>query len=489
MSQINYEAWEPVIGLECHVQLNTKTKLFGRSRNHFGDEPNTNVDEVDTAQPGTLPILNREAVRKAIQFGLAVGGRVERVSSFDRKSYFYPDAPRNFQITQFFHPIIWGGTITCDMGDVTRHFPINRAHLEDDSGMLKHFSHFAGIDFNRAGIPLIEIVSEPCMHSPKEAAAYAAALRAIVQFLNISTGNMEEGALRFDVNVSVRPKGEKTFRPKIEIKNMNSFHNMELAIESEIRRQIQAYTLHPQESFEKAISPGTYRFDLPTRTTILMRKKENALDYRYFHEPDLPPLHLDEAFIEQEKKTLPELPHQRFVRYSKVLGVPAPSAAILVAEKYVSDFFESGLSEVKNPTALCNWIISEFSGRLKEKGLSLEGSGLQASHVAKLVSMIESGQITGRIAKEVADEMVANPTISPALIVSRNPNYQPVSDESTIEPIVEKIVRENPQSIIDYKNGKERAFSFLVGQVMKETKGKASPEVVNGLLRKKIEQE
>lgn len=486
MSDVNYEMWEPVIGLEIHAQLNTRTKLFGRTLNRFGDDPNTNIDEVDTGQPGALPVINKEAVKKAIQLGLALNAQVARFSTFDRKSYFYPDSPRNFQITQFYNPIIIGGTVICDVEGHTKHFAIDRAHLEDDSGMLKHFSSFAGVDFNRAGVPLIEIVSKPMMHGPKDAVAYATALRAILQYLDIANCSMEEGGLRMDVNVSVRPRGDTSLRPKVEIKNMNSFHNMELAIEAEVRRQIQAYTRNPHASHIEAIQPGTYRFDLPAKKTILMRQKQAALDYRYFHEPDLVPVVLSESMIEEIRKTLPELPHQRYLRYVNDLKIAPDSAAILINDKYTSDFFEEALSIAGNPSSLCNWLIVEFYGRLKEKGISLKDSGLQSVHIGNLVKMIENKVITGKIAKLVADEMFQSPGKDSIVIVKENPNYLPVQDSSVIEPIVDRVLNDNPQSIADYKEGRTKALAFLVGQVMKETKGKASPDVVNALILKKL---
>lgn len=285
--------WEAVIGLEIHVQLNTKSKLFSPAPNHFGDEPNVNITEICTGQPGSLPVLNEEAVRKAVQFGLAVGATITNFSTFDRKSYFYPDSPRNFQITQFEHPIIKGGSITAEVEGKTMTFEISHAHLEDDAGMLKHFSQFAGVDYNRAGVPLIEIVSQPCMHSAKEASSYAKAIKAIFQYLDASDCNMEEGSLRFDANVSVRHQGEKKLRDKVEIKNMNSFAFLELAIDSEIKRQIDLYTQN------KDIEPGTYRWDQERKKTILMRKKEMAADYRYFPEPDLVPIVLTDETIQK----------------------------------------------------------------------------------------------------------------------------------------------------------------------------------------------
>lgn len=489
MSDVNYEAWEPVIGLEIHAQLNTKTKLFSRSLNRFGEEPNTLIDEVDTGQPGSLPILNKEAVRKAVQFGLAIKGQISPYSAFDRKSYFYPDSPRNFQITQFHHPLIRGGTLTCDVQGKTKHFQITEAHLEDDAGMLKHFTNFAGIDYNRAGAPLMEIVSEPMMHSPKDASAYAMGIRAILQYLNVADCNMEEGGFRMDVNISVRLRGEKELRPRIEIKNMNSFHNMELAIEAEVRRQIEAYSRTPHEDPTIAVQPGTYRFDFPSKKTILMRKKEAAQDYRYFHEPDLVPIMLKEEQIEEIRKTLPELPHERYLRYIADLQIPPDAASILVNDKYTSDFFEEALKMGGTPIAVCNWIIVEFSGRLKEKGITLKKSGLTSNNVGKLAALIKEGTITGKIAKLVADDMLADPEKDCEQIVKENPDYQPVQDTSLIEPIVDTVLSANAQSVADFKAGKAKAFAYLVGQVMKETRGKASPSIVNELLRKKIEEQ
>lgn len=485
-SELPYELWQPVIGLEIHVQLNTKSKLFSSAPNHFGDEPNVNISAVCTGQPGSLPLLNREAVKKAIQFGLAANCEIARISTFDRKSYFYPDSPRNFQITQFENPLLRGGSITADVDGVSKTFQIHRAHLEDDAGMLKHFSSFAGVDYNRAGAPLIEIVSEPCIHSPREASAYAMAIRALVLYLDASDGNMEEGSLRIDANISVRPKGEKGLRPRIEIKNMNSFSFLELAIQSEISRQIALYLDHPNEDPLSLIPPGTYRWDPAARQAILMRRKESADDYRYFPEPDLPPLVLSDALIEELRQSLPELPHDRFRRYVSDLNLTAYAASTLINEKALSDYFEEALKICKSPRALCNWITVEFAGRLKDTGKTLSSLGIPPAHVAKLVALIEQNRITGRIAKAVADELVLNPGMDPESIVNQNPDYQPSSDVSLLEPLVDQVLAENPQSIADYKAGRDKAFAFLVGAVMKLTRGKASPQIVNDLLRKKI---
>lgn len=470
--------WEPVIGLEIHVQLNTKTKIFSSAPNHFGDEPNINISPVCTGQAGALPVLNQEAVRKAVQFGLAVGAEISKVSTFDRKSYFYPDSPRNFQITQYENPLLKGGRV--------KQYAINRAHLEDDAGMLKHFTHFAGVDYNRAGAPLIEIVSEPCLHSAQEAVDYAMAIRAILLYLDVSDCNMEEGSLRMDANISVRPKGEKTLRPRIEIKNMNSFTFMQMAIETEVSRQISLYLNNPDKTPQELIPPGTYRWDPENKQVVLMRAKESADDYRYFPEPDLPPLVLSQEWIDQVRAKLPELPADRYRRYISDLGLTEYAATTLINDKTLSDYFEEALKTCKNARLLCNWITVEFAGRLKETGKTLLDIGILPAHIAKLVEMIDNNQITGRIAKSVADDMVKNPK-DPALIVSQNPDYQPTTDISSLEPLVDQVLSENPQSVADVKAGREKAFAFLVGAVMKLTRGKASPQIVNELLRKKID--
>ena len=486
MKDLPYDLWEPVIGLEIHAQLNTRSKIFSPAPNRFGDEPNTNISYVCTGQPGALPVINKEAVRKAVQFGVAIGAKIAKVSTFDRKSYFYPDSPRNFQITQFEIPLIRGGSVAADVEGKSKVFQVNRAHIEDDAGMLKHFTNFAGVDYNRAGAPLIEIVSEPCIHSPKEASAYAMAIRAILLYLDACDGNMEEGSLRIDANISVRPKGSDELRPRVEIKNMNSFSFLEMAIVGEVSRQIALYISHPHRSHIELIPPGTYRWDAESKQTVLMRTKESADDYRYFPEPDLPPLIVSEEYIDKIRDELPELPHNRFKRYVSDLGLTEYAASTLINEKVLSDYYEEANAICKNPRLLCNWITVEFAGRLKDKGKSLIDIGIPASHIAKLVQMIDQNKITGRIAKDVADEMIASPGMDPEEIVRKNPDYQPMDDTASIEPLVDQVLAENPQSIADFKAGRDKAFAFLVGQVMKLTRGKASPQVVNDLLRKKI---
>ncbi len=480
--------WEVIIGLEIHAELNTKSKLFSAAPNRFGDEPNTNISEVCTGQPGALPVLNKEAVRKAVQFGCAINAEVCRFSKFDRKSYFYPDSPRNFQITQFDEPIVKGGTVVAEVEGKEMSFAVNRAHLEDDAGMLKHFSNFAGVDYNRAGVPLIEIVSEPCIRSAKEAVAYAMAIRAILQYIDASDCNMEEGSLRFDANISVRKRGEAGFRNKAEIKNLNSFRFLEMALNTEIKKQIRAYTQNPDVPHREVIKQATYRWDPDREETIMMRTKEDADDYRYFPEPDLVPIVLTESYIEEIRKLLPELPLQRERRYVNQLGLSAHSAFVLTSDKKLADYFEEALTVCSNARNLCNWITVEFIGRLKDSGQGLPESGVQAKHIGHLVQMIDEGKITGKIAKAVADEMMLHPGKDSVQIVAENPDYSPVVDSSEIASLVDQVVAENPQSIIDFYNGKDRAFAYLIGQIMKLSKGKASPAIVNELLKQKIEQ-
>lgn len=483
-----FQEYEAVIGLEIHVQLNTKSKLFSSAPNRFGDEPNTNITEVCTGQPGALPVLNKEAVKKAVLFGNAIHGVVASYSRFDRKSYFYPDSPRNFQITQFDYPIVRGGTLTADVDGVPKVFTINRAHLEDDAGMLKHFTDFAGVDYNRAGAPLIEIVSDPCMFSPKEAVAYAIGMRALLQYIDISDCNMEEGSLRIDANISVRRKGETSLRNKIEIKNMNSFNFLGLALEAEFKRQVALYETHKEGDITNLIQPATYRWDVEKKEVVMMRLKESADDYRYFLEPDLPPLILEQEYIDAVKHSIGELPYDREKRYLRDYQLSLEVASLIVNEKSLADYFEKALSTTSNAKSLSHWIVGEFGGRLKESGKSIVTSGISPENVGHLINLIDSGAVTGPMAKKIADLMVAHPEKSCEEIIQERPEFQPMSNEKELIEIIVKVLEENQQSVEDYKKGKERAFSFLVGQVMLATKGKASPVIANKLLKEKINQ-
>lgn len=479
---IQPELWQVVIGLEIHVQLNTKSKLFSPAANRFGDEPNTNITDVCTGQPGTLPVLNKEAVKKAVQLGCALGSNISLFSQFDRKSYFYPDSPRNYQITQFEYPILVGGAIEAEVDGETKQFLIQKAHLEDDAGMLRHFSNFTGVDYNRAGNALIEIVSEPCLSSAKEATSYAMAIRSIMTYLDASDCNMEEGSMRIDANVSVKLKTETKLRSKVEIKNMNSFNNMELAINAEIQRQIELYTLDPKQD----VIPGTYRFDQETQKPVLMRKKEDAEDYRYFPEPDLTPIILTKEYVEEIRKNLPELPRSRHKKYTEKLLLARSAADTLILDKPLSDYFEKALSSCKNPVMLSNWLIVEFVGKLKEKNKTLQTSGLEIEHITALVNRIHEGVVTGKIAKSIADDMIANPGVHPDTIIEANPAYKPLSDPASVEALVDEVLKKNPESIADYKAGRTRAYGFLVGQIMKLSNGSAPPSLVNDLLTKKL---
>ncbi|MCH1429784.1 MAG: Asp-tRNA(Asn)/Glu-tRNA(Gln) amidotransferase subunit GatB [Chlamydiales bacterium] len=483
---INTKDWEIIIGLEIHVELNTQSKLFSPAANRFGDEPNNNIGVVCTGQPGALPVLNKEAVKKAVQIGLALQANINLLSKFDRKSYFYPDSPRNFQITQLDKPIVMGGEVKCEVEGEEKIFQINRAHLEDDAGMLKHFSKFAGVDYNRAGVPLLEIVSEPCLHSAKDASAYAQAIRSIVQYVGASDCNMEEGSLRFDANISVRKRGEEGFRNKIEVKNMNSFSNLELAIEQETIRQINLYNRYSDKDPSEVIEQATYRWDPEQQTTVLMRKKEDAEDYRYFPEPDLPPLLITQKFVDGIKEKLPELPLERKKRYIKELELTPYNASILTQDKELSDYFEEGLQITKNARNLCNWITVEFAGRIKDSGDTLQSLGIPSKHIAELVNLIDSNKINGKIAKKVADDMLNQVGTSPEAIVAANPDYQPIDNTEEVESFVDTVIKQEAQSVSDFKAGKAKAFGYLVGQVMKLSRGKAPPDLVNKLLKEKL---
>lgn len=478
--------YELIAGLEIHVQLNTKSKLFSTAANQFGGEPNTNISEVCTGQPGALPVLNKEAVKKAVLLGCALDGHISTYSRFDRKSYFYPDSPRNFQITQFEMPIIRGGCLIADVAGKSIAFPINRAHLEDDAGMLKHFPNFAGVDYNRAGAPLIEIVSEPCMFSIEEAVAYAVGMKALLQYLDVSDCNMEEGSFRIDANISVRPKGEKKLRNKIEVKNLNSFAFLAQALESEFKRQSLLYAKNPDIAPEKLLLPATYRWDVEQKKTVLMRTKESAEDYRYFLEPDLPPLILEQEYIDMIKESLPELPYKREKRYIENYLLAPDIASIIVNDKSIADFFEEALKNTPHAKTLSNWIVGEFFGKLKSIGKNLVTAKISPHNVGQLINFIESGAITGPIAKKIAEIMIASPEKSCAQIIQENPDFQPIHDEKELLKIIDIVLSEEIQSVEDFKKGVNKAFGYLVGQVMKKSQGKASPLLVNKLLKERL---
>lgn len=466
-----------------HAQLNTQTKLFSPALNRFGQEPNVDIHPVCSGQPGALPKLNREAVHKALRLGLALGSQINLQSRFDRKSYVYPDSPRNYQITQYFTPLILGGQIDCELDGSVRTFVIDRAHLEDDAGMLKHFSNFAGVDYNRAGIPLIEIVSRPDFRTSTEASAFVSALKLLMEYANISDCNMERGNLRVDANVSVRPAGTTALRNKVEIKNLNSLAAMRAALDSEIARQIRSYETH------EPVREATFRWDPDAQKTTLMRLKERAQDYRYFPDPDLPPLIVSQKLIDEVKESLPELPQQKKRRYMNELGLTRYSAETLLADRSIASYFEEALATAPgiDPRALCNWITVEIAGRLSQEGLSIAQSGISPIAIAELVTLVTKGEITGKIAKSIADQFMVQRDLSPADYLRSNPHLRPVDNRSNLEPIVDAVLAENVQSIGDYYKGKQRAFGHLIGQVMAKSRGAAAPGVVHQLLKEKLE--
>lgn len=482
MSSTTYADWESVIGLEVHVELNTQSKLFSSARNRFGDEPNTNISPVCTGLPGSLPVLNKEAVRKAVLFGCAVEGNVSLLSRFDRKSYFYPDSPRNFQITQFDHPIVRGGKIRAIVGNEERIFELAQTHLEDDAGMLKHFGEFAGVDYNRAGVPLIEIVSKPCMFSAQDAVAYATNLVALIDYLGISDCNMEEGSIRFDVNISVRPKGSKELRNKVEIKNMNSFAFMAQALEVEKQRQVDEYLANVHKDPKQVIPGATYRWDPEKKKTVLMRLKERAEDYKYFMEPDLPVLQLTEEYVENVRITLPELPYDKYLRYVSEYNLSEDTVVILINDKEIASFFEQAAQSCQNFRSLANWMVVEFAGRCKQLGKTLPHVGIAPESIAQLVQLIDQKVITGKIAKDLADMMMESPEKSPKDILAEHPEMLPMADDNELQAVILEVIAANSQSVADYKSGKAKALGFLVGQIMKRTSGKAPPHKVNELL-------
>ncbi len=476
--------WELVVGLEMHAELNTASKLFSGAPNGFGEVPNTLISPICTGQPGALPVLNRMAVEKAIRLGCALGSKILPVSHFDRKSYFYPDSPRNFQITQHETPILQGGTLVAYVGDQLKSFSIAEAHLEDDAATLKHCDYFAGIDFNRAGIPLIEIVSAPCLFSPEEAVAYATTLRRVLRYLDVSDCNMEEGSLRMDVNVSVRKKGEGGLRNKMEIKNMNSFRFMEQALAFEFQRQVMWYHTHPEEQ----MVPSTYRWSSENKETVLMRHKEGVEGYYYFREPDLPDLHISAEWIDHVRASIPKLPHERIHRYRIEYQLHWEHVLQLVEDRELSDYFDLILLHLPSSLAqaAANWLLIEFGGRYKESRTPLWKTGIPPLHLATLVHMIAQGSLTGTIAKQVADLMVISPHLSPLQIVQDHPDLALLDDDALLVSIVEQVLVDHAVVVMDYQNGKERAFGFLVGQVMKATSGKAPPEKVHDLLKARL---
>ena len=472
--------WETVIGLETHVQLSTKTKLFSRASTAFGASPNTNVNLIDCGLPGVLPSVNKEAFYKAIRFGMAIGAHVNQTSIFDRKNYFYADLPKGYQITQMDLPIVLGGSIKILTDDSSKTINITRAHLEEDAGKSIHdeFDGFSAIDLNRAGTPLLEIVSEPEISSAKEAVAYMKAMHQLVTYLDVSDGNMAQGSLRCDANVSIRKSGDSELGTRTEIKNINSFKFIEKAINFEIERQIKVL-----ESGEK-VTQETRLYDSVKDETRPMRSKEFANDYRYFPEPDLLPVVISNEEMQKIKDEFPELPTEKEIRYQKEYGLSSYDAQIIASSKSMADFFESSLTGVKNYSLLANWLIGEISAYLNKELIEIHESKLSSENIAMLINRIDDQTISGKIGKSIFEEMCNNGSSPDQIIESKG--LKQITDDDSIEKVVDEVIENNSDQVQGYKNGKEKLFGFFVGQVMKKTQGKANPQTVNKILKEKL---
>ena len=482
------EKYEVVIGLEVHVELSTATKIFCGCKNQFGGEPNTNICPVCLGLPGSLPVVNREVVRRAVKTGLALGCKIAARTKFDRKNYYYPDLPKAYQISQFDMPIAEHGKITIVGKDGKRkEIGITRAHMEEDAGKLVHRTKTGQIadaeeslvDYNRGGVPLIEIVSEPDMRSSEEAYNYLITLKSILKYIDVSDCNMEEGSLRCDANVSVRPWGQKEFGTKVEIKNMNSFNNVRKALDYEIERQVKM-----AEAGEKIIQE-TRLWDGGKAKTFSMRGKEGSHDYRYFPEPDLPPFEIEQPFMDEIKKEIPELPVQKMDRFTEKYGLPLYDAGVLTQSIETADFFEEAAAKCNEPKLVSNWMMTELLGRMNEAGTeSISKTNITADSLSKMIQLIQKGTISGKIAKTVFDVMFKEGG-DPEKIVAEKGLVQ-ISDTGAIEAAVDKIIAANPKAVEDIRGGKPQGMGFLVGQIMKETKGKANPQMVNEILKKKL---
>ena len=469
--------FEAVIGLEVHAQLKTNSKIFASSSTEAGNEPNTQTDPVTLGLPGALPVLNKDTVHCAIKLGLATDCQIRETSIFARKHYFYPDLPKGYQISQYDKPICEHGKVSFRLDDKDTSVGITRIHMEEDAGKSSHLENepYSVVDLNRAGVPLLEIVSEPDIRSSQEAGAYLRRLRQIVRYIDVCDGNMDEGSLRCDANISVRPIGREKFGTKVEIKNLNSFRYVEKAIDFEIDRQIAVI----QQGGE--IVQETRLWDEAKSITKSMRSKEHAEDYRYFPDPDLLPLVVDEQWIEDTKSALPELPNAALSRFCQDYGLDMYLSEILTEEKETADFFDTAASSHNNHTALANWITSELFGRLKKENKTVSTSPVSARNLARLVQLIDEKVISGKIAKSVFDEMFKSGGNPDDIVESKG--LVQITDEGQISSVIEKIISSNPGQVEAYKGGKNKLFGFFVGQTMKETQGKANPEVVNKLLK------
>ena len=471
--------WEVVIGLEVHAQVTSNSKLFSGSSTKFGAEPNTQVSLVDSAFPGMLPVINEYCIQQAVKTGLGLNAKINTYSVFDRKNYFYADLPQGYQISQYKNPIVGEGKITLDLPNGTKTIGIERLHLEQDAGKSIHDLDPSNtyVDLNRSGVALMEIVSKPDLRSPDEVNAYIKKLRSIMRYLGTCDGNMQEGSLRADVNVSVRKEGDKELGTRCEIKNVNSIKFMQMAIAYEAQRQVELL-----ES-GKSIDQETRLFDTKKNETRSMRSKEDAHDYRYFPDPDLLPLNLDKELIENIKKNLPELPDQKKERFIKDFSLNAYEANVLVSEKEISDYFEEVIKNSDIKLAK-NWIMGDLFASLNDKNISISESPVTAKKMSQLIDSISSGIISGRTAKEVFEVMKETGEEPNKIIESKG--LQQKSDPKELEAIIEKILTENKDKVDQYKSGKDKLFGFFVGQVMKVSGGKANPQLVNEILKKKL---
>jgi aspartyl-tRNA(Asn)/glutamyl-tRNA(Gln) amidotransferase subunit B len=482
MSNTAPEQWETVIGLEIHAQLATRSKIFSGSPTAYGAPPNTQANLVDLGYPGVLPVLNGAAVRMAVKFGLAIGAEIAARSVFARKNYFYPDLPKGYQISQYELPVVARGALEIVLDDGTRkRIGITRAHLEEDAGKSLHegLPGATGIDLNRAGTPLIEIVSEPDLRSAKEAVAYMKKVHTLVRYLEICDGNMQEGSFRCDANVSVRRRGTKQLGTRTETKNLNSFRFVEKAIQYEVARQIDVL-----ESGGRVVQE-TRLYDPDRGETRSMRSKEEANDYRYFPDPDLLPLVLSREFIEEVRATLPELPDRKAERFAAEYGLSAYDAGVLTASRELAAYYEEVARLVSgDPKLAANWVMGELAAALNRDGLEITASRLTAAQLAGLIARIRDATISGKLAKEVFEAMWTSGREADAVIEEKG--LKQITDTSAIERVIEEVMAKNPGQLADYRSGKDKLFGFFVGQVMKATQGKANPAQVNELLKKKL---
>jgi aspartyl-tRNA(Asn)/glutamyl-tRNA(Gln) amidotransferase subunit B len=470
--------FETVIGLEVHVELKTDSKIFSASPNHFGAEPNTNTSVIDLGYPGVLPVLNKKAVEFGMKAAMALNCQVATHTKFDRKNYFYPDNPKAYQISQFDKPIGEHGWIEIEVNGYTKRIGITRIHLEEDAGKLSHGNGYSLVDYNRQGTPLVEIVSEPDIRTPDEAYAYLEKLKSIIQFTGVSDCKMEEGSLRCDANISIRPVGQEEFGTKTELKNLNSFNFVRKGLEFEEKRQREVVSNGGQ------IDQETRRFDEATGATLLMRVKEGSDDYRYFPEPDLLDIYIDEEWKARIAAEIPELPDQRQKRYIEELGLPVYDAKVLTVTKEMADFFEGTVAAGAEAKLASNWIMGDVSAYLNAEGKELHQIALTPEGLASMIKLIENGTISSKIAKTVFKELIENGGDAEKIV--KDKGLVQISDEGTLLKIISEVLDANPQSIEDFKNGKNKAVGFLVGQLMKATKGQANPQIVNQLLNQEL---